>query len=116
MSAALFRFRSAFAMVAVAAGVGYVRAEESAEHMVGRPQCFSTAVTREKIEAHKLTDPFTCLRAAAEKWGGEPIGARLCRLEEVFIYEIRVLRPDGRLLKIFVDATTGRPHSGRTDN
>jgi len=120
MPAAMLSFRSAFAVAATAAAIGCARAEEAAEPARGRaterPLCFSTAQSREKIEAHKLSDPFTCMRAAAEKHNGEAIGARLCRFEEVFLYEISVLQRDGRIIKILVDATTGRPHAGRKDN
>ncbi|MCC3244697.1 hypothetical protein LG047_05075 [Methylocystis sp. WRRC1] len=114
--AALTRFRYACFATVSAAALACARAEEAAERAPDRPQCFSTTQTREKIEKHKLTDPFTCMRAEAAKLNGEPIGARLCRLAEIFIYEISVLQPDGRVVKIHVDATTGRPHSGRKEN
>ncbi|PPD44487.1 MAG: hypothetical protein CTY15_07190 [Methylocystis sp.] len=120
MPAALLRFCSAFAAAATAAALGCARAEEAAEraaeHAPPRSQCFSTAATREKIEAHRLTDPFACMRAAARELSGEALGARLCRIEELFIYEISVLRPDGRIVKLLFDAATGQPHSGRKAN
>lgn len=78
-----------------------------------RRQCFSTAQTREKIEAHKLADPFACMHAAARELNGEALGARLCRLEEMLIYEISVLRSDGRVVKLLFDAVTGKPHFDR---
>jgi uncharacterized membrane protein YkoI len=117
MPFALLRFRSVFAAAATAAAFGCAQAEEVAERAAERApprrQCFSTAQTREKIEAHKLTDPFACMRAAAHQLSGEALGARLCRLEELFIYEISVLRPDGHIVKIIFDAVTGKPHSDR---
>jgi hypothetical protein len=104
MPAALLRFRSAIAAAATAAALGCARAEEAADHaaekMAPRRQCFSTEQTREKIETHKLTDPFVSMRAAARQLGGEALGGRLCRLEEALIYEISVFRPDGRIVKI----------------
>jgi uncharacterized membrane protein YkoI len=120
MPAACFTTRCALAAAAFAAALGCARAEEAAErtaeHAPGRRQCFSTDQTREKIEAHKLTDPFLCMRAAAREHGGEALGARLCRLDDSFIYEISVLRPDGRIARVLFDAATGKPHSGRKDN
>ncbi|QGM96336.1 PepSY domain-containing protein [Methylocystis parvus] len=117
---AVLKTRSALAAAAIAAAFGCARAEEAAEHMLERApprrQCFSTAQTREKIEAHKLTDPFVCMQAAAREHGGEALGARLCRLEEFYIYEISVLQPDGRIVRLMFDAATGRPHSGRKAN
>ena len=63
---------------AFAAALGCAHAEEAAERMAERApphrQCFSTAQTREKIEAHRLTDPFACMRAAAHELGGEALG------------------------------------------
>jgi hypothetical protein len=117
MPAAFIGFRSALAAAATAAAFGCAWAEEATDHAAEkafpRRQCFSTAQTREKIEALKLTDPFACMRAAVQQLGGEALGARLCRHDELLVYEISVLRSDGRLVKTFFDATTGRPHSGR---
>lgn len=120
MPVAFFRFRCALAAAAIAATLGPARAEEAPERIVERlpirRQCFSTSQTREKIEAHKLTEPLACMRAAAHELNGEALGARLCWLEELFIYEISVLRPDGRIVKLLFDAATGKPHSSRKDN
>ncbi|MEK4035658.1 hypothetical protein WOC76_05190 [Methylocystis sp. IM3] len=116
----MFTFRSALAAATIAATLACADAEEqverAAERASPRSQCFSTAQTREKIEAHKLVDPFACMRAAARDQNGEALGARLCRREEAFIYEISVLRPDGRLVKAVYDASTGKPHSGHKDH
>ncbi|MDJ0449063.1 hypothetical protein [Methylocystis sp. JR02] len=120
MPVAFFRFRCALAAAAIAATLGPARAEEAperiAERLPVRRQCFSTSQTREKIEAHKLTEPLACMRAAALELSGEALGARLCWLEELFIYEISVLRPDGRIVKLLFDAATGKPHPSRTNN
>lgn len=113
------RFRSALTAVAIATAFDCARAEEAAEGAPRTPprrQCFSLAQTREKIDTHKLMDPFACMRAAARELSGEALGARLCRLEEAFVYEISVLRPDGRIVKLIFNAATGAPHSGRKDN
>ena len=115
--AALHQRRIALAAAAaLATGVG-ARAQEAEEKMTGRGapymQCFSTAQTREQIESHRLADPFACMRAAAHAHNGEALGARLCRLDDLFIYEISVLRPDGRIVRLDFDAVTGKPHSGR---
>ncbi len=116
----MFTFRSALAAAAFASTLVCAHAEEQVERAVERTsprgQCFSTAQTREKIEAHRLVDPFACMRAAAHDQNGEALGARLCRREEAFIYEISVLRADGRLVKLVYDATTGKPHSGHKDH
>lgn len=96
---------------AAACMIGVASAEEEAEHMQ-RPVCFSTTQTRTQIETYRLSDPFASMRAAAEKVNGQPIGARLCRLNAIFFYEISVLRHDGRIEKIIFDAKTGQPRAG----
>ena len=80
----------------------------SAQEHEPQRQCFSTAQTREKIEALKLADPFASMRAAREQTKGEPLSARLCRNGSAFVYEISVVRPDGRIVRILFDATTGK--------
>ncbi|WP_363346127.1 hypothetical protein [Methylocystis echinoides] len=121
MPTRMFTFRSVLAAATIAAAsLTRAHAEEQAERAVERAspriQCFSTAQTREKIAAHGLVDPFACMRAAARENHGEALGARLCRREETFIYEISVLLPDGRISRLAYDAITGKPHSGHKDD
>jgi hypothetical protein len=100
---------SLLALGAAAPGVA-ARAEE-------RPhfECFSTAQTRDKILAHNLSEPFGFLQAASRQGQSEALGARLCRDDDEFIYEIRLLRRDGRVEKIFVDAASGKPHAAHKE-
>ncbi|MFY9629628.1 MAG: hypothetical protein WAK03_15960 [Methylocystis sp.] len=78
-------------------------------------ECFSVAQTRQKIAEHRLVDPFPLMQSASSANQGEALSTRLCRRGEVFLYEINVLRRDGRVMKIFVDAASGRPHAGRQE-
>ena len=75
----------------------------SAEH-----ECYSTAQTREKIAAHKLADPFRLLVSAANRYDAEPLGVRLCRHKEQYVYEINLLRVNGRVVHVFSNALTGQ--------
>ena len=50
-------------------------------------------------------------RELYHRLNNEALGARLCRHEESFIYEISLLQPDGRIVKILFDANTGKPWS-----
>jgi hypothetical protein len=109
MQAALLRFGGAFAVAATAAALNCARAEEAGERAAPRRQCYSTPQSREKIEVHKLTDPFSGMRAVAQELNGEALGAKLCRLEELLVYEISVLRRDGHIVRVLLDAFTGRP-------
>jgi hypothetical protein len=78
-------------------------------------QCFSTAQTREHIILYKLVEPFASMLAVARAVQGDPIGVRLCRIGDEFIYEISLLRHDGHVMKILVDAATGKPHARGLD-
>lgn len=122
MPVALSGLRDTLVVAAIAATIGCARAEDgpptergpAPERAPTRPQCFSIAQTRAEIEAHRLVDPFVSMRNIAIYANGEPLGARLCRHGEVFIYEINVLRHDGRIVKVLVDAVSGQPQPGQT--
>jgi uncharacterized membrane protein YkoI len=70
--------------------------------------CFSTAETREKIVAHGLFEPFRVMRSAASRSQAEAIGVKLCRWGEELVYEMSLLRRDGRVIHVFVNAKTGQ--------
>ncbi|HEY8125340.1 MAG TPA: hypothetical protein VIF88_07970 [Methylocystis sp.] len=104
--------RRAFAVAVLAATTAFARANAShAEDAPARLQCFTMAQARSKMEAQKLADPFRCMRDIALRLQAEPLGARLCQLGEGLIYEISLLSRDGHIVKILVDAFSGRPHS-----
>jgi uncharacterized membrane protein YkoI len=93
------------ALLAVAAPVA-ARGEEAAF------QCFPMAETRHLIADRRLADPFASMQAASSAAHAEPIAAKLCRDREALVYEISMLRRDGRVLRIYLDATNGQPHPG----
>jgi hypothetical protein len=121
MPTAAFMFCARLTLAAIAAGAAdcaWAAGETERAEAPAPPhaQCFSTAQTRERIEAHRLVDPFACMRAAAREHQGEALGARLCHIDDLFLYEISLLRPDGRILRLLFDAATGKPHSGHRDH
>src|SRR3977135_670597 len=69
--------------------------------------CFSTAETREKILAHGLSEPFRVMRSAASRSQAEAIGVKLCRWSEGPGSAMSLLRADGRVIHVFVNAKTG---------
>lgn len=69
--------------------------------------CLSPADTRENVAIHRLREPMALLREAARETRAEPLGTRLCRWNERFVYEMSLLRRDGRVLRVFVDAVSG---------
>ncbi len=71
-------------------------------------QCFSTAETRDKIAAHGLTEPLRSIQKAAAHFQAEALGAKLCRRDDSFVYEINLLRRDGKIVRSLYDAKTGQ--------
>jgi uncharacterized membrane protein YkoI len=47
------------------------------------------------------------LRAAARKGQTEPLRSRLCRWNDRFVYEMVLLRRDGKVVRVFIDAIDG---------
>ncbi|WP_020176516.1 PepSY domain-containing protein [Methyloferula stellata] len=75
--------------------------------------CFSAQETREKIREHKLSEPFRVLKSTASQMQAEAIGVKLCRWKEELVYEISLLRRDGHILHVFVNAADGHTIGSR---
>jgi hypothetical protein len=71
--------------------------------------CFTPAETREKIAAHGLVEPFHITRNAAAQLQAQAIGIKLCRWRGELVYELSLLRHDGRIVRLTFDAKTGQP-------
>lgn len=99
----MIRLPSMFALAAaLAMPVGAARAAEARA-------CLDAAGTRAAIVEFKLESPISAQRAAVQKaGGGEFLRSRLCRWNEVYIYEISLLPRDGRVTQVYVRATDGR--------
>jgi uncharacterized membrane protein YkoI len=78
-------------------------------------ECFSTVETRDRILANGLAEPFAAMRHAAALLQAEAIGARLCRWDDELVYEISLLRRDGRVIRSFFDAKTGQIIDAKTE-
>jgi hypothetical protein len=89
---------------------GRYRSPEPGWPPVGRV-CFNQVEARDTIVSHRLSDPVRALRAGRSL--GEALSARLCRWpQNDFVYEVHVLRRDGRVLRMFMNAQTGEPLAG----
>jgi hypothetical protein len=83
--------------------------EARAREALPRLECFSVAQTRQKIAQQRLAEPFPLMRAESSANQAEALSTRLCRDGELFLYEINLLRRDGRVIRVFVDAVSGKP-------
>lgn len=99
-----------------ASAAAHARAEDAPprEPLV-RLHCMSTVESRDIIVGQKLLDPFQCMRETALRHQAEALGARLCRLGDAMLYEVKLLTQSGHVQKVLVDAVSGRPHAGRIE-
>ncbi len=80
----------------------------AASAAAGERSCLNAADTRSAVARHGLVDPLAALRAAARKAQADPLRSRLCRSGDGFVYEMVLLRRDGKVLRVSVDAANGQ--------
>ena len=103
----VFRLASAAFAVALAVAAPARAAEAEARASI-RAICMAPGETREAVKLHRLIEPFAALKSAQAQYKGEPLTARLCRLGDEYIYEIALLRRDGRYVHAVMNAATGK--------
>ncbi len=48
------------------------------------------------------------MQNAAGRLQAEALGVKLCRRSDELVYELSLLRHDGRVIRVFIDAKTGQ--------
>lgn len=77
------------------------------------PLCLSNPDIRDAVQTRKAVPPFRAV-AEAMREGGDLVAIRLCRAADaMLVYDVAVLRLDGRLVHVIVDAAAGRAMPGR---
>ena len=75
-------------------------------------ECLSSGDALEVVSAHKVVPPE---RAVVLARGAAPnadvVRAVLCRQRDVLVYLVMALRADGRLVRVTVDASSGKVKS-----
>jgi uncharacterized membrane protein YkoI len=105
-----------FAPLAFASGLIFIGSAADAAEPAKERVCYSVAETRAKIAMHQLTEPFRVMRAAASRYQAEALNAKLCRWSEDLVYEISLLRRDGHVIHIFMNATNGQIVGSRNEH
>ena len=83
------------------------RPEESRRESWRARTCFNAAQTRENVATHRLSEPFRALRVGGQQ--GEALRAKLCKWkQDEWVYEISVLRRDGRIVRLYMNAQNGQ--------
>lgn len=89
-------------------GVELVGAPAPDAKPTAKPECLKAGETREEVRARHFLEPYAAVKIAARESKAEALSAKLCRLGEVWIYSITLLRHDGHTAHIWLDAATGR--------
>ncbi|WP_298355500.1 hypothetical protein [Rhodoblastus sp.] len=71
-------------------------------------KCYSAAETRERVASQKLRPAFEMMLKASSLTGAEVLAGKLCRWGNDDIYVISLLRHNGALVRVFMNAATGR--------
>lgn len=108
VSMAALAFACRAAVLILAAASVSAPAAEADPHAPPKPLCLSAADTRDEIKAHKLLEPFAALKSAAQQRKAEALSAKLCHAGDEFVYEITLLHRDGRLMRVQMEAGTGK--------
>ncbi len=78
--------------------------------------CLASAEAREAIAAHHLINSTMAMNNAAIKVQADALAGKLCRWTEQYVYEITLLRRDGRVIHAFIDARTGEVVGSQNNN
>lgn len=77
--------------------------------------CLSGPETRDAVQTRRIVPPFRAV-AEAMREGGELVAIRICRSPDPpLVYDVAVLRRDGRLVHVIIDAAVGVALPGRRE-
>ena len=94
-----------FAGLMTVSGHGPARAGEPSPES---GYCLHPGEARSAIAQFRLLDSSEALVKAASRMQADALAGKLCRWSEQFVYEITLLRRDGRVIHISIDAITGK--------
>ncbi|GAC1340053.1 MAG: hypothetical protein NVSMB26_28040 [Beijerinckiaceae bacterium] len=105
--------RSALRLAAICVSAAFLSARPALALETPGLECFSTNETREKIASAKLAQPLILIRRAAGDMHADAVNSRLCRWNNELVYEISLLRRDGHIVRLLMDATNGKAVDAR---
>ncbi len=74
--------------------------------------CMNATDSREAVQDHGLIEPLAAVRSAQASVQAavrpELLNSRLCRWDNDFVYEVALLRRDGHVVRIFMNAKDGK--------
>jgi uncharacterized membrane protein YkoI len=99
---AMIRFTLASLLICVLFGLPV-----AAQTGAAARKCLSTAETVEAVRQHGLSSPALALRTAAAHARAEALRLVLCHRNGQFVYEVTLLRRDGKIMRMHVNASDG---------
>jgi hypothetical protein len=69
--------------------------------------CMSAAEIREAVAARKLVEPMAAVRNAVRLTHAEPLRSQLCRSKDGLQYQLTLLRRDGKIVRLTINAANG---------
>jgi hypothetical protein len=79
----------------------------SAQSGTAARKCLTTAETAAAVREHGLSSPALALRTAAAHARAEALRLVLCNWNGQFVYEITLLKRDGKIARLHVNAADG---------
>ena len=70
--------------------------------------CFSAREMSDRVARLRLVNPLITMQANARRLRADPLRTRLCRSGTRLIYELSLIRRDGKVAKVYVNAQNGR--------
>jgi len=81
---------------------------EGCEHDAALMGLITSANISCGFHAGDLGTAHLALKSAAAQFKAEALSAKLCHLDEEFVYEIALLHRDGRFVHVVMNAATGK--------
>lgn len=72
-------------------------------------QCFTVKETSERVSRLRLFNPLMAMRTTARRLKADPLRTRLCRTGPRLVYELSLIRRDGKVQKVYLNAQNGNP-------
>jgi hypothetical protein len=79
----------------------------AAQTGIAARKCLSTAETADAVRQNNLSSPALALRTAAAHARAEALRLVLCKWNGVFVYEITLLKREGKIIRLHVKADDG---------
>ena len=89
--------------------ISCLAAASDAAERAGGSLCLSPGATSAAVSAHEVVDPAQAVDLARKAVpGSEVLRAALCREPEILVYQFMLLKADGRLVRVTMDAPSGK--------